>query len=85
VRANIIVFLAAMSVVAGINYAAHGLFHPEVIVLALVLMPVYGGAVWIGTKLFPSVSETAFRRIAYAIISGAAITSLPAFDRHGEG
>ncbi len=85
VRANIIVFLAVMSVVAGINYAAHGLFHPEVTALALILMPVYGGAVWTGTKLFPYVSETAFRRIAYAIISGAAITSLPAFDRHDGG
>ena len=83
VRANIIVFLAAMSCVAGLNYAAHGLFHADVVVLALLLMPVYGCTVWVGTKLFPHVSETGFRRIAYAIITGAAVSSLPAFDHHG--
>jgi uncharacterized membrane protein YfcA len=80
VRANIIVFLAAMSLVAGINYAAHGLFHEGVVVLALILMPAYGCTVWLGTRLFPYVSEIAFRRIAYFIITGAAVTSVPAFD-----
>ncbi len=82
VRANIIVFLAAMSCVAGVSYAIHGLFHSTVVILALILMPIYGVAVWLGTKLFPYVSEDAFRRIAYMIITGAAVTSLPAFDRH---
>jgi uncharacterized membrane protein YfcA len=82
VRANIIVFLAAISVVAGVTFAAHGLFRPDVVVLALALMPIYGAAVWVGTKLFPFASETAFRRIAYLIIAGAAIDSVPAFDRH---
>ena len=82
VRANIIVFLAAMSCVAGLNYAVHGLFQTDVVLLGLVLMPVYGFAVWVGTKAFPYVSETAFRKFAYFVITGAAVTSLPAFDRH---
>jgi uncharacterized membrane protein YfcA len=82
IRANIIVFLAAMSCVAGITYAARGMFEPDVVVLALSLMPIYGCTVWIGTKLFPYASETAFRRIAYVIITGAAIDSVPAFDRN---
>ena len=81
VRANIIVFLAAISCVAGITFAAHGLFESHVVVLALMLMPIYGCAVWTGTKLFPYASESAFRRIAYLIITGAAIDGLPAFDR----
>jgi uncharacterized membrane protein YfcA len=82
VRANIIVFLAAMTCVAGITFAAHGLFESHVVVLALLVMPIYGCTVWIGTKLFPYASESAFRRIAYLIITGAAIDSVPAFDRH---
>ena len=84
VRANIIVFLAAMSCVSGVTYAAHGLFEVHVVALALVLMPVYGVAVWVGTALFPYASDSAFRRIAYMIITGAAITSVPALDRHHE-
>jgi uncharacterized membrane protein YfcA len=81
VRANIIVFLAAMSCVAGITFAAHGLFELHVVVLSLLLMPIYGCTVWVGTKLFPYASESVFRRVAYVIITGAAIDSVPAFDR----
>jgi uncharacterized membrane protein YfcA len=83
VRANIIVFLAAMSCVAGVTFGAHGLFQLPVVVLALLLMPIYGLGVWVGTKLFPYASEKTFRRIAYLIITGAAIDSAPVFDRHG--
>lgn len=82
VRANIIVFLAAMSCVAGITFAAHGLFETRIVVLALMLMPVYGCGVWVGTRLFPYASESVFRRVAYMIITGAAVTSAPALDRH---
>ncbi len=81
VRANIIVFLAVMSCVAGITFAAHGLFELRVVVLAGLLMPIYGCTVWVGTKLFPYASETTFRRTAYLIITGAALDSVPAFDR----
>ncbi len=80
IRANIIVFLAIMSCVSGVTYALHGLFNREMVAIALLLIPVYGAAVWAGARLFPYASERAFRRIAYVIITGSAVTGLPAFD-----
>jgi uncharacterized protein len=83
VRANVIVFLALTTVIAGITFAFHGLFKPLVVTQSLLLMPIYGGALWIGTQLFHRASDELFRRIAYLVISGAAVSSAPAFDRTG--
>lgn len=81
VRANVIVFLTAMSVVAGVVFAAHGLFKPGLVLHAVLQMPAYGLALWIGARLFRYASEDVFRRIAYLVIVGAAISSAPVFDR----
>jgi len=80
VRANVIVYFAAMTVVAGITYAAYGILQLAVLQQVLVLLPVYGAAVWLGARLFPHASEQVFRRIAYAVIAAAAVLSSPAFD-----
>ena len=84
VRANVNLFLVSMTVVSGVTYAIHGLFKIEVVVRGVELMPVYGLAVWTGTKLFRYASESSFRRIAYLIISGAAVSSLPVFDHNSQ-
>lgn len=81
VRANVIIFLFLMTIVGGVTFAMNGLFQPAVVTQSLVLMPVFGIFVWIGTKLFHHASEMTFRRIAYLVIAGAAISSVPAFDR----
>jgi uncharacterized protein len=80
IRANVNVFLLVMTLVAGVTYASHGLFKSAVVYQGLILMPVYGLAVWIGSKFFRHVSESSFRRIAYLIIAGAAVSSVPALD-----
>lgn len=80
VRANIIVFFAAMTVVAGATYAFYGVFKISVVQQALYLMPAYGLALWIGAHLFRRASENLFRWIAYAVIAGVAASSSPAFD-----
>jgi uncharacterized protein len=82
VRANINTFLVAMTLAGGVTFASHGLFKAEVVYQGLMLMPIYGFAVWIGTRLFRYASESSFRRIAYLIITGAAVSSVPAFDHH---
>lgn len=82
VRANVIIFFTAMTFVAGATYAAHGLFKAAVVYEALLLMPIYGFFLWVGTKLFRHASEALFRRIAYLVITGAAVSSAPAFDRN---
>lgn len=84
VRANIIVYFAMMSVVAGASYTAYGIFRLEAVYQALFLMPIYGLGLWIGAQLFRRASESFFRRVAYLVISGAAVSSLPAFDGKAE-
>jgi len=82
VRANVIVFLLAMTVVGAATYGALGLFKPAVVYQALFLMPFFGLALWVGTKLYRHASEDVFRRISYLVIAGAAVSSAPAFDRN---
>jgi len=38
-------------------------------------------AMWAGARWFHGASESAYRRVAYAIIVAAAIVSLPLWDR----
>jgi uncharacterized protein len=80
VRANIIVYLAAMAVVAGVSFALYGIFEPATVKQALFLMPAYGVAMWLGARLFVRASEDFFRRLAYLVIAGAVVSSSPAFD-----
>lgn len=84
VRANIIMFFAVMLLVAGATYTAYGIFKWAVIQEAVILLPLYGGAVWVGAQLFRYASEDLFRRIAYLIITGSAVSSSPAFDKPAE-
>lgn len=80
VRANLIVFLALATAAAALSFAAYDVFRLSAAIQALYLMPVYGLAAWGGVRLFGFASEPFFRRIAYLIISGSAITGAPLFD-----
>jgi len=77
VRANLMIFSAFSSIIAGISYASQGLLHRQLMLDAMTLLPVYGAAIWLGTHLFGRASEITFRRLAYALIALAALISLP--------
>ena len=79
-RANAIIFFCFTTVIAGIAYAASGLFTAEVAVRSAALLPVYGIATLIGSRFFGDTSEATFRRIAYWLIAFVALATLPAFD-----
>lgn len=79
-RANAIIFFCFTTVVAGIAYAASGLFTAEVAARSVALLPVYGIAIFAGSRLFGSTSETTYRRIAYGLIAFVALATLPVFD-----
>ncbi|CAN1533975.1 COG0730 Predicted permeases [Rhabdaerophilaceae bacterium] len=57
-----------------------GLLSWKALMLAIVLMPIYGLALWLGTHGFHIASEATFRRIAYGIILLAAVSGLPLLD-----
>ena len=80
VRANIVLYFAISTVFSGVAYVAGGLITPAVLMLALLAGPAYGLGIYLGSRLFGVASETAFRRICYALIGIAAVVSLPILD-----
>jgi uncharacterized membrane protein YfcA len=80
VRANIITFFAASSVLTTISYLIGGVLTTAVVGLAVLTGPAFGIGLWLGSHMFGLASEETFRRICYALIALAALISLPLFD-----
>jgi uncharacterized protein len=80
VRANIIVFFAASSVLTTISYVTGGVLTTAVLGLALVTGPAFGIGLWLGSRMFGLASDEIFRRACYGLIALAALISLPLFD-----
>jgi uncharacterized membrane protein YfcA len=77
IRANIIIFFAYISIVAGIGLWISNLLTREALVLAITLLPVYALTVWVGAHFFQFSSERLFGNLVYGLIVMVAITSLP--------
>jgi len=77
IRANIIIFFAYISIVAGTGLWISNLLTREAFVLAITLLPVYALVVWTGAHFFQFSSERFFRNLIYGLIVMVAITSLP--------
>ena len=79
-RANILLFFGASDFFSLVSYAVAGLITPDALFFSLLVGPVYGIGVWLGSRLFGRASEKLFRAICYALIAAAAIAGLPALD-----
>jgi len=80
VRANIIIYFAAASILTTISYLIGGVLTTAVIGLAVLTGPAFGVGLWLGSQMFGLASEQTFRRACYALIALAALVSLPVFD-----
>ena len=80
VRANIILYFAISTAIAMVSYFFGGVLTLEVLKLSLVVGPVYGAGLFLGSRLFGVADETIFRRICYALIVVAVVVSLPVLD-----
>ena len=74
------VYLVVLGLVLLGGYTWHGLMSPEAIALAALLGPVYILALVVGARLYSGSSDQLYRRIAYAIVTLAAVASMPVFD-----
>src|SRR5262249_11851566 len=63
VRANIVIYFAASAVLTFVSYVVAGLLTTQVIGLALLIGPIYGVGLWIGSHMFGIASAATFRRI----------------------
>ena len=77
IRANIIIFFAYISLIAGLGLWTGNLLTREVFILSMVLLPVYSLAVWLGAHSFQFSNERFFRNLTYSLIAMVAISSLP--------
>lgn len=83
VRANAMLFLILTDILLWGVFAANGLLEWTPILLGLVLVPVYLGAVAIGSALFDPARERLYRAVAYTIIAASALSGLPIWDQGG--
>lgn len=83
VRANVFVFFGLINAVAGATFWYSALLTRNVLVLALFLMPVYGVAMWIGSRAFRQAPEAVYRYGALTLCALAALIGLPLWNGGG--
>ena len=83
VRANTILFLAALDAVIVANLALGGAITAKLLLLAVVVSLPYAATTAIGQALFDPRHETLYRRAAYAVIALAVVSGLPIWETGG--
>lgn len=80
IRANLMTYFTIMSLSTFAAYAWNGLFTGEALETIVLFAPIYAVALFAGARLFGKAPERYYRRLAYAVIVLAAVTSVPALD-----
>ncbi len=78
-RANIILYFAASSVLSVMTYVWGGLMSLEILKFSVFAGPAYGVGTYIGSKLFGFASPAVFRMSSLILIAFAVLVSLPIF------
>lgn len=76
-RANVTLFFFVLDCITLPWMAFKGLITGEVLLVAALSLPTGILGVYIGVKLFPLASELLFRVVAFVIIAGVAVVSMP--------
>lgn len=76
-RANVIVYFAASSVLTIAVYALRHIFDGNSLRLALLCGPAYGLGTWVGGHVFGLATPATFRAITLMLIAAAVLLSLP--------
>ena len=80
VRANCLVYFLLLDLTSCVVYLWKGLITAQLLALSLLLSVPFFLATAAGARFFHGASDITYRRIAYAIIAGAAFVSIPVFD-----
>ena len=59
-------------------YVVNHLLTARVIVLAIILMPIYGLGLYLGSRAFRLLPERAFRIVAFSLIGAISVATLVA-------
>jgi uncharacterized membrane protein YfcA len=77
VRSNIFAFFGAFSIVSAAGYWWSGLFTAPRLLGALALLPLYAGAMALGSRLFDRSTDEWYRRAALALCAAIALATMP--------
>lgn len=77
IRASASLYFLLGSAVTITTYLLGGLVTRQVLLLSALMAPVFALGLFVGSHLFGYASEAAYRRIAFAVIAGAAVAGLP--------
>lgn len=77
-RTNTLAFFGVASLATMTMYVVNGLLSARVIVLAIILMPVYGLGLFLGARAFRLLPERVFRFIAFSLIAAISLATLVA-------
>jgi uncharacterized membrane protein YfcA len=80
IRANLIVFFPLTGAGTFVAYLMHGFFTLSVLHLLIVAVPTYAIGLFLGSRGFGRSSPAHYRKVAYALIGLAAVTSIPLLD-----
>jgi hypothetical protein len=80
VRANLMVFFVLTGAALFVSYAVQGLLDWRIVQLSVALGVPYTVAMVAGARMFHGTSDRRYRAIAYGIMAGAGLASLPVFD-----
>lgn len=75
-RTNTLAFFGVTALATMTMYVVNGLLTSRVIVLAIILMPVYGLGMFLGARAFRLLPERIFRFIAFSLIAAISLATL---------
>ncbi len=80
IRSNLMLYFVISSALTAVAYLIGGLFVEAVFALTLVILPLYAGGLYIGSRLFGLAKASTFRIICYVLIGASAVLGMPALD-----
>ncbi|MBM2574972.1 TSUP family transporter [Jannaschia sp. Os4] len=75
-RANVLLYLVGIDVLMMLALGARGMLTLEAVLLGLALVLPYGGAAWVGGRLFDPGRERLWRGVAYGVIAASGLSGL---------
>jgi uncharacterized membrane protein YfcA len=77
-RTNTLAFFGVSALATMTMYVVNSLLTPRAIVLAIILMPIYGLGLFLGSRAFRLLPERVFRFVAFSLIAAISVATLVA-------
>jgi uncharacterized membrane protein YfcA len=84
VRSNIFAYFGLFAVVNATGYWLSGLLTRDVLILALVLLPIYIVPIYVGQSMFNRSSDVVYRRVSLIFCGVVSLLTLPIWQRLAE-